>query len=143
MNDVIRIVLKGSSGYCCVDEAYEDKITITPSSISYEYKPVIATELNIARKWSYRTTSPVFSAVYEKVRKMMPDILDPGEVCHCTDVGGIEFIVTYSDKSKRSQLYFCDSDNFIECFRLIKQMVPTCEYVPAVLLTSDDFENEE
>ncbi len=143
MNDVIRMVLKGSSGYCCVDEAYEDKLTITPSSISYEYKPVIATELNVARKWSYRTSSPVFAAIYEKVCELMPDILDPGEICHCTDVGGIEFIATYSDKSKRSQLYFCDSDNFIECFRLIKQMVPTCEYVPAVLLTSDDFENED
>lgn len=36
---IIRIVIKGASGYGPVDEAYEDKVTLTPSSISYEYNP--------------------------------------------------------------------------------------------------------
>ena len=37
--DIIKIVIKGASGYGAVDEAYEDKVTLTESSISYEYKP--------------------------------------------------------------------------------------------------------
>ena len=39
MNDIIKITISGVSGFCPVDEAYSDKVTITPSSISYEYKP--------------------------------------------------------------------------------------------------------
>ena len=39
MPDINRIVIKGSSGYCCVDEAFNDKVTITEDSISYEYIP--------------------------------------------------------------------------------------------------------
>ena len=46
MVDIIRIVIKGSSGYCCYDEAYNDKVTITDDSISYEYIPVVESEIN-------------------------------------------------------------------------------------------------
>ena len=36
MAEITRIVIKGSSGYCCVDEAFNDKVTITEESISYD-----------------------------------------------------------------------------------------------------------
>ena len=39
--------------------------------------------------------------------------------------------------------YFCPSEFFEEYFRVIKQMVPGCEYTPVVLLTDEDFEDEE
>lgn len=52
MPDVIRIIIKGASGYGPVDEAYEDKLVITSSSISYEYKPhpMSQSEMNTYRK---------------------------------------------------------------------------------------------
>ena len=53
MTDIIRIVIKGGSGYGSVDEAYSDKVTIDRDSISYEYNPVVESEINITRKWSY------------------------------------------------------------------------------------------
>lgn len=31
MNDIRKIAIKGSSGYCCIDEAHEDKVQITPN----------------------------------------------------------------------------------------------------------------
>ena len=37
--DIVRITIKGESGYGPVDEAFSDKVTITDSSIKYEYKP--------------------------------------------------------------------------------------------------------
>ena len=39
--DIIKIVIKGASGYGPVDEAYEDKVTLTESSISYEYNEMV------------------------------------------------------------------------------------------------------
>ena len=46
MNRIVKITIKGSSGYCPIDEAYKDKLTITSSSISYEYTPEIESEIN-------------------------------------------------------------------------------------------------
>lgn len=142
MSDIIKITIKGESGYGCVDEAYNDKVTITPSSISYEYKPVIESDLNIYRKWSYKTNSPLFYELFMQVSSMMDSILHPEFICDCTDIGGTEFVVTYSDQSKEKRLYFCPGDEFADCFKIIKCMVPESEYVPAVLLTSDDYPDD-
>lgn len=34
-----RITIKGSSGYCPVDVAFHDRVSLTPHSIEYTYKP--------------------------------------------------------------------------------------------------------
>ena len=60
MADIVRIVIKGASGYCCFDDAFNDKVTLTNDSISYEYIPCVESEMNQKRKWSYKTNSPLF-----------------------------------------------------------------------------------
>lgn len=143
MPDIIKIVIKGASGYCCSDEAYNDKVTITSDSIAYEYIPFLESEMNPKRKWSYKTDSPLFKVLYSNVVEMLPRYLEEDSERFCTDIGGIEFIVTYSDKSKYKNIFWVPSDDFKDLFRIIKQMIPSTEYTPAVLLTSDDFEDEE
>lgn len=142
MREIIRITIKGESGYGCSDEAYSEKITITPSSVSFEYKPAIESEFHVFRKWSYKTNSSLFLELFVKISSMMDKILHPEIVCDCTDIGGTEFIVTYADKSKESKLYFCPADEFEECFKLIKLMVPGSETLPVMLMTSDDYSND-
>ena len=124
--DIVRITIKGESCYGPVDEAFSDKITITNSSIKYEYKPHPSSKLetNIPRKWSYTTDSPMFKELF------------------ITDIGATEIIATFEDKHRESAKFFCPSEFFKEYFRLIKEMVPNTEYVPAVLLTEDDYEEE-
>lgn len=143
MADIIRIVMKGSSGYCCVDEAFNDKVTITPESISYEYVPYMETEVNPKRKWSYKTNNPIFKMKYGDIVRMIPGIIEKGVEEFCTDIGGIEFNITYSDKSKFKETYWVPGDYFEELFLAIKSLVPESEYTPAVLLTSEDYEDEE
>jgi hypothetical protein len=138
MSDIVRIVIKGSSGFCCVDEAFNDKVTITPGSISYEYIPYMETEVNPKRKWSYKTDSPIFKMKYNDIAGMIPCIIEKGVEEFCTDIGGIEFNITYSDKSKFKETYWVQSDYFEKLFVAIKSLVPESEYTPAVLLTSDD-----
>ena len=48
--EIIRVVIKGSSGYGPVEEAFEDKVAITRDSIRYEYTPYLASETNPVRK---------------------------------------------------------------------------------------------
>lgn len=140
---ISRIVIKGASGYGSEDEAYNDKVTITPTSISYEYKPMYESELNLSRKWSYKTNSPIFRMMYDKVAGMLPAIIERGIQEFCTDIGGIEFNITYSDKTKFKEIYWVPGDYFEELLVAIKRMVPETEYTPAVLLTSEDFDDEE
>ncbi len=143
MADIIRIVIKGSSGYCCFDEAYNDKVTITEDLIAYEYIPYVESEINPKRKWSYKTNSPLFKAKYTEIAKMIPEALRKDINPFCTDMGCIEFNITYADKTKVKDAYSVSGDVFKEMFALIKSIVPETEYIPAVLLTSEDYPDEE
>ena len=60
MNEIIKVVIKGASGFCCEDEAYHDRLVITPEGMNYEYIPLVESEINPKRKWKYITTSPVY-----------------------------------------------------------------------------------
>ena len=44
---IIRITIKGSSGYCPVDIAFHDRISLTPHSIEYTYQPAYMCKMNI------------------------------------------------------------------------------------------------
>ena len=142
MADIIRIVIKGSSGYGPVDEAYSDKVTIDRDSIRYEYTPVVESEINIYRKWAYKTSSPIFQKLFREAAAAVEVILNREEKPFITDLGVTSFTVTYTDKTKATRDFILPGDDFKECFAIIKQMVPGCEYTPAVLLTSDDYEEE-
>lgn len=143
MEDIIKIVIKGASGYCCSDEAYNDKVTITLESISYEYAPLMESEINPKRKWSYKTNSPIFKMKFEHITKIISEIIERRIDEFCTDIGGIEFNITYADRTKFKKIYWVPGDYFNELFGMIKKLVPACEYTPAVLLISADYEEDE
>ena len=143
MKDIIRITIKSEPGFCCVEEAYRDKITITKDSIRYEYTPRIESERNVSRKWSYKTTSPIYQKLFKNAVLAVEAILNwEMNPFDADDVGVTTFTVTYDDKSKQTREYFLSGDDFRECFSIIKQMVPGCEYIPAVLLFSEDYEED-
>lgn len=138
MKEVVRITIKGSSGYGPYDAAYEDKVTISSDAISYEYIPKVQSPENMPRKWSYRTTSPMFYELFQKTALAVEEILNRTEEDFAYDVGEISFSVQYSDKTRRRREFFLPPDDFKDCFMIIKLMVPSCEEVPDVLRTSDD-----
>ena len=82
--------------------------------------------------------SPIFKSIYDEIVQMVPDIveMDPP---FCTDIGGMKFVITYSDKSKIERIFFTNRDYFKDWFSIIKKLVPTTEQIPDVLLTSDDY----
>lgn len=138
MKEVVRITIKGSSGYGSYDEAYEDKITINADSIRYEYVPKVQSPKHLLRKWSYRTTSPDFFELFRNAVLAVEEILNRTEEAFACDIGMTAFSVQYSDKTRKHREFFLPGDDFRECFMIIKQMVPSCEEVPDVLRTSDD-----
>ena len=140
-----RVTIKGASGYCCADEAYEEKISITSSSASYEYRPHpdSSLETNIYRKWSYKTNSPVFLHIFNQIAEMTPEILNRDINSAAEDTGMVEIIVTFEDRHSETATYLYTGEFLAEYFRLIRQMVPSTEYIPVTLLDREDFEGDE
>ena len=89
-------------------------------------------------KWSYKTISPIFEKEFDELTTLLPKVMTY-EGQFVTDAGAITFTITYSDKSREVQVFYLPGDDFKEVFSVIKRMVPGCEYVPAVLLTSEDY----
>ena len=138
MKEIIKICIKGESGYGCIEDAYHDRLDIVPDGISYEYIPAVESEINPKRKWKYTTNSPMYGKLYKKIAEMVTEIINAEITEKCTDIGGIEFQITYADKSKVKKVYWVSGDCFAELFELIKQIVPECEYTSAGLLRSVD-----
>ena len=128
-----RIAIKGESGYCAYDDAYEDKLFITPTSIRYERKPLVESADNVRRKWSYKTESPEFAELFGELAKGVSEVLAWEDVPFVTDIGSTTFTVTYSDKTRESRSFILPGDDFDECFSIVRQMVPGCEPIPDVL----------
>ena len=137
-------MIKSASGYGPIDDAYEDKITLTDSSISYEYTPhpLSQSELNVYRKWSYKTDNPLFKSIFKEIAAKTPEYLYNDEILFACDIGPTIITVTFEDKHKETVNYFSPSELFYEYFELIKKLVPSCEDVPEVLKTKEDFEEE-
>ena len=133
MPAIERIAIKGTSGYCSYEDAYEDKLFITPTSIRYERKPEIESVFNAPRKWSYKTTSPEFGELFAELAKEVAAILAWEDVIFVTDIGSTTFVVTYADKSRESRDFILPSEDFEACFSIVKRMLPTCEPIPDVL----------
>lgn len=141
MKDIMKIVIKSSSNSCNRNEMYHDKIAITKESITYEYKPLIESQTNPSRKWLYKTNSPIFRSKYEELKALLPKIKEK-HIDHCyLDTNNIEFIITYSDNSQQYITFLVSSNYFEPEFKIIKSMVPECEYTPVILLTEEDFKN--
>ena len=138
MKEIIKICIKGESGYGCIEDAYHDRLVIVPDGMNYEYLPAVESEINPKRKWKYTTNSPMYGKLYKKIAEMVTEIINAEITEKCTDIGGIEFQITYADKSKVKKVYWVSGDCFAELFELIKQIVPECEYTPAGLLRSVD-----
>lgn len=142
MKEVSKIKIEGASGFCHIAEAYNDSLVIEKNSIKYDYKPMQESEINPVRKWNYKTTSPLFEKLFNDVVTLLPTVINTdSEAVFCTDVGGYDFTVTYSDGSKWKDSFCTCGDTFAEFFNCIKRMIPESEYTPALLLTHEDFED--
>lgn len=131
--EIIKVVIKHCSGYCAFDDAYNEKLTMTPDSISYEYVPINSTETNPVKKWNYRTSDSNFPVAYMKIANMVNDIIQTEiEEC-CFDVGEIQFTAMYTDKTIAKRTCFLPAGHFEDLFKVMKRFVPSCEPEPLIL----------
>lgn len=139
-----KIVIKSTSGFFSVKYAYNDKLTITANSIAYEYKPYLENDnsLNAYKKWSYKTTNSIFSLAFEKIAMAVDEILSRDQEAMCCDCGSIDFIVIYDDGNKVVREFIVPADEFADCFKIIKGIIPVTEDVPEAIRISEDCDDE-
>ena len=134
-----EIVVKSSSGYGPVEEAYHDRIRITKNSIKYKYTPYQESRLNCSRKWSYKTSSPIFRKLFDDLALSIPDVFEIDPHLSAPDIGSITFRIEYSDQTIFKRTFYLPESVFKKQFSYIRQMVPACEYMPPLLLIQEDF----
>ncbi len=135
-----RIVIRSTSGFCPVEYAYSDKLTLTANSIAYEYKPYLENDnlLNVYKKWSYKTTNSILSLAFEKIAMAVDKILNRDQGAMYCDCGNIDFIVTYDDGNKVAREFGAPANEFAECFKIIMEIIPATEDVPEAIRIIED-----
>ena len=141
-DDPAKIIISGTSGYVGIEEEYSDTLSITDNSIEYECNPYRPSYMNPVQKWSYTTNSPAFRKLFELALKATREIFERNPECPGTDMPETEFSVTYHNNETIQKVYLVSSNEFSECFSILKKMVPPCELMPCVLQTSEDYRKE-
>jgi hypothetical protein len=144
MVEIKKITIKGGSGWCPPDEAYEDTVIITEKGISYSLKYSEEKPWQPSRsiKWSYRADSMSFRDLFMQLQNAVLPIMDLEEFSWC-DAGMNKFTFLFSDGTKQENTFFGSSELFDRCFRVAKKMIPPCEEVPNVLKTEEDYEEDD
>ena len=140
MAEIIQVNIRSESGFCSYDEAYKDKLVIKKNSIKYKYDPVVVTETNPVREWSYKTNSSIYSKIFIDISNEVNIILDTVKDLRCCDGSMLSFEIIFDDKTKKKQAYWGSIHNFDPCLKMIQKLVPNSEYIPICLLTENDYE---
>lgn len=132
MTNITKLTIKRSSGYCGIDDAFNEKLVLTPASISYTYLPLYESDIHLPKKWLYQTNSSLFHATFELVAKRIQKLkTEPAR--ERTDVETIDITITYIDKSRKHIRHLCTSDQLAECIIIIKKLIPNSEMMPEIL----------
>ena len=78
--------------------------------------------------------------MYKRIAEMTPKYLVSEKEMYVLDGYETTITATFQDKHKESAVFYSSLDFFHDYFSLIKEMVPNTEYIPAVLLTREDYE---
>lgn len=138
MKEIVKIVIRTTSGYGSKYSAYDDKLTIDSKSVSYEYKPEIESKFNYSRKWVYRTTNEIMNDYFASIVESVLTIINCEVNISSLDTGQIVFELFYSDKTKIKREFWATPDAFEECFRIIEKLIPQFEEYPMELYALDN-----
>lgn len=142
MSNIIKIVIKNSSGYGCIDTSYNEKLSIEPQKISYSLNQWGRDENDLVKKWSYENKTSEFQKLFNRLSIEMRTLMSRIVEEECLDIGVIEFIVVFSDKVKWRKEFYLPSHFFSDVFDIIKEMLPIDEEIPQILLTDNDSDSE-
>lgn len=136
----VQIRISGTSGYVPEEIAYNDTLIITDHSIECDCHPYIPWKMNPNQKWCFTTDSITFIKLFELAAEAVLEIFRRDPKCSCTDTPKTRFDITFSNGKSISKRYLTGTNEFKECFDIIRMMIPGCELMPGVLKTYEDYD---
>ena len=132
---IVKVVIKSTSGYGSIYEAYQDILIITPDSISYIFTPECPEEstFRTTSKWKYQTNNSIFREMFVNISEMIAAVIENGISMKACDTGIISFKVFFDDKTSIKDSYIINNGYFNNIFSVIREFVPPYEPMPAVL----------
>ena len=133
MAEITKIVITKNPGYGCSSTMLQEKITLTANSIEYKLIPHKNNKEDAEIHWKYQSNS---GAVKDKVKEAFDELgkfvwLD--ENADCLDIGSIEFVITYSDKSKLKKIFWRPQTDFKSGLLAVRDLLPYLEQMPRFL----------
>ena len=85
------------------------------------------------RQWSYKSNKPLMRDIIKEAFEELGKIIWMDDEVRCYDIGSIEFIITYSDKTKIKKTFWRPATDFRRGFVAIRDLVPGLENIPRLL----------
>lgn len=133
MAEITKIVITKNPGYGCSSFMFQEKITLTVNSIEYKLIPHMNNKRDTEIHWKYQSSS---GAVKDKIKEAFDElgkIIWLDENAACLDIGSIEFIITYSDKTKLKKNFWRPPTDFRSGLLAVRDLVPYLEQMPRFL----------
>lgn len=139
--EIIKITFKSYSGFCPREMSFTDKLTITPTSISYKRSTPNISPDNMSADWTYKTYNHQYITIFNRICEELSAAIkaEPKEKVFVTDICEVDIAVTYADKTKKTYSSYCFGKEFDKLFNTIKILVPPIESMPSLI----PYEEEE
>ena len=100
MKSIEQVTIQSVSGFCSVEDAYNDILTITPYGAHYECTPYDEDSEEVIR-WSYQSDSQRFEMYFQAAADIVLYLCkaDPAELL-VLDAGTLTLSVYYSDSTR-------------------------------------------
>lgn len=133
MHRISSIMMRSTSGFCSLDEAYSETLTIKKNSIRYVYAPVLKIEGHDYKRWAYSVVSTSFAELFEKAAIAAGRLLYIQEEVYCCDCREFRLRITFEDKKTVTKTFDGVPNGTTELWKFFSQMIPGCETLPLMM----------
>ena len=133
MAEITKIVITKNPGYGCSSFMFQEKITLTANSIEYKLIPHMNNKEDAEIHWKYQSNSGTMKDKVKKAFDEIGKIIWLDENAACLDIGSIEFIITYLDKTKLKKNFWRPPTDFRSGLLAVRDLVPHLEQMPRFL----------
>ena len=133
MAEITSIKITKNPGYGCSSTMFQEKIKLTAHAIEYKLIPHMHNKRDAESYWKYQSDGEYFrdlvKEAFDELGKLV--LLDDNK--DCCDIGSMEFVITYSDKTKFKKTFWRPPTDFSSGLMVIRNLVPHTEQMPRFL----------
>ena len=133
MTEITKVAITKNPGYGCSSTMFQEKIVLTSNSIEYRVIPHMNNKRDAEKHWSYKSNSESVKGRIKEAFDEFGKIICLDENEGCCDIGSLEFVITYSDKTKIEKIFWRPPTDFKAGFMAIRNLIPHTEKMPRFL----------